>query len=102
MNCWLSGPASDDARVIGQPQTGWRPIGWFVADEVDVLLCECTAQQNQDDTVVELRLRIQQTVVMATRESRASVGSKRRASCIDPPGWDLAARVTDGYGMLPI
>jgi hypothetical protein len=79
MNCWLSGPASDDARVIGRQQAGWRPIGWFVADEVDVLHCECTAQQNQDDTVVELRLRIQQTAVLTTRESRASVGSKRRA-----------------------
>jgi len=41
MNCWLSGPASvDDARVIGRPQAGRRPIGWFVADEVDVLQSE--------------------------------------------------------------
>jgi hypothetical protein len=27
----------DDARVIGRPQAGRCPIGWFVADEVDVL-----------------------------------------------------------------
>lgn len=60
----------DDARVIGWPQAGRRPIGWFVADEVDVLNCECTAQQNQVDTVVELRPRIQQTGVLATRRPR--------------------------------
>src|SRR6516165_9484935 len=59
----------DDARVIGWPQAGRRPIGWFVADKVDVLHCECTAQQNQVDTVVELRLRIQQIGVLATRRA---------------------------------
>jgi hypothetical protein len=42
----------DDARVIGWAQAGQRPIGWFVANEVDVLDCECTPQQNQVDTVV--------------------------------------------------
>src|SRR5262249_55589476 len=73
----------DDARVIGWPQAGRRPIGWFVADEVDVLHCECAAQQNQVDTVLELRLRIQQIGVLATRGAGPLWVPSGGQSCID-------------------
>src|SRR5262245_4739318 len=83
----------DDARVIGWPQAGRRPIGWFVADEVDGLHRECTAQQNQVDTVVERRLRIQQTGVLATRRAGPPWVPSVGQSCIDKRLVNHIARV---------
>src|SRR5262249_10930021 len=95
MNCWLSRTCQrcDDARVIGWPQAGRRPIGWFVADEVDVLHRECTAKQNQVDTVLELRPRIQQFRVLATRGAGPLWVPRVGQSCMDKRLVNLMARV---------